>query len=52
MPRIRRPGGVSQGAESVLWRARRPVHPQRMADVLADVLFGVVRSCGHLWLAG
>ncbi|MBG0851606.1 GTP-binding protein [Streptomyces spinoverrucosus] len=52
VPRIRRPGGVSHGVESVLWRARRPMHPQRLADVLADVLCGVVRSRGHLWLAG
>ncbi|MET9880031.1 GTP-binding protein [Actinacidiphila glaucinigra] len=35
---------------SFVWRARRPVHPQRLADALGVVMFGVLRSRGHLWL--
>ncbi|MFE0674073.1 GTP-binding protein [Streptomyces sp. NPDC058867] len=48
-PRVRR--GRHEGVESVLWRSRRPLHPQRLADALATVMFGVVRSRGHLWLS-
>ncbi len=43
--------GVHHGVESVLWRARRPLHPERLAAVLATVMCGAVRSRGHLWLA-
>ncbi|WKX68814.1 GTP-binding protein [Streptomyces sp. XD-27] len=44
--------GVHHGVSSVLWRARRPMHPQRLAEALHRVLPGVVRGRGHLWLAG
>ncbi|WP_026248638.1 GTP-binding protein [Streptomyces sp. LaPpAH-108] len=54
MPRLGR--GPDQGVESVLWRARRPLHPERLSAALADVVRGVVRgvvrSRGHLWLPG
>ncbi|MEU9086546.1 GTP-binding protein [Streptomyces sp. NPDC048357] len=39
------------GVGSVLWRARRPLHPERLADAMSPVMAGVVRSRGHLWLA-
>ncbi|OEV12879.1 hypothetical protein AN218_06325 [Streptomyces nanshensis] len=43
--------GLDNGVRTVLWRARRPVHAERLSGALADVMFGVVRSRGHLWLA-
>ncbi|MFD8544677.1 GTP-binding protein [Streptomyces sp. NPDC059649] len=46
-----RRGGVDHGVMSVLWRSRRPVHPERLADSLPRIMSGVVRSRGHLWLA-
>ncbi|MFE7712932.1 GTP-binding protein [Streptomyces sp. NPDC057486] len=36
---------------SSVWRARRPLHPGRLAEVLGDVMLRVLRSRGHLWLA-
>ncbi|MFC9946536.1 GTP-binding protein [Streptomyces pratensis] len=52
IPGIRRGSAyLEPSAESVLWCARRPVHPQRLADALAKVMRGVVRSRGHLWLS-
>lgn len=39
------------GAESVRWRARRPLHPERLAEALGAVMAGVARSRGHLWLS-
>ncbi|RCG22356.1 hypothetical protein DQ392_06845 [Streptomyces reniochalinae] len=45
------PSVTGGGVTSVLWRARRPVHPERLADALGDVLPGVVRGHGHLWLS-
>ncbi|WP_282701394.1 GTP-binding protein [Streptomyces sp. CC219B] len=44
------PRTADHGVESVLWRARRPLHPARLADALDTVLDGVVRGRGHLWL--
>ncbi|ANS63265.1 cobalamin synthesis CobW domain-containing protein [Streptomyces lincolnensis] len=38
------------GMTSVLWRARRPLHPERLADALPEVMWRVVRGSGHLWL--
>lgn len=40
-----------QAVSSVVWRSRRPLHPARLADALGDVMLGVLRSRGHLWLA-
>ncbi|MFU9037626.1 MULTISPECIES: GTP-binding protein [unclassified Streptomyces] len=39
------------GVTSVVWRARRPLHPERLADALPTVMAGVLRSRGHLWLS-
>ncbi|MBT2544162.1 cobalamin biosynthesis protein CobW [Streptomyces sp. ISL-44] len=36
---------------SLIWHARRPLHPGQLAEGLGDVMFGVLRSRGHLWLA-
>ncbi|MER7519729.1 GTP-binding protein [Streptomyces sp. NPDC126499] len=45
------PPDARSGVSSLVWRARRPLHPGRLADALGDVMFGVLRSRGHLWLA-
>ncbi|WP_411148056.1 GTP-binding protein [Streptomyces sp. A30] len=42
--------GAGPGAETVLWRVRRPLHPGRLADALPVAMRGVVRGRGHLWL--
>lgn len=43
--------GTDLGVASVVWRARRPLHPERLADALPTVMAGVVRGRGHLWLS-
>ncbi|MEV0219701.1 GTP-binding protein [Streptomyces sp. NPDC050704] len=42
--------GAGPGVETVLWRARRPLHPGRLAAALPTAMRGVVRGRGHLWL--
>ncbi|MBL1097825.1 GTP-binding protein [Streptomyces coffeae] len=49
-PAIRR-RGIDRGVASVLWRSRRPLHPQRLAECLPRIMPAVVRSRGHLWVA-
>lgn len=39
------------GVGTVYWRSTRPMHPQRLRDQLAEIVTGVVRSRGRLWLA-
>jgi G3E family GTPase len=40
------------GVTSFAYRRRRPFHPERVADLLADLPATVVRSKGTLWVAG
>ncbi|QLH26853.1 GTP-binding protein [Streptomyces sp. Rer75] len=49
-PVVRR-RGVDHGVVSVLWRSRRPLHPERLAEGLPQIMPAVVRSRGHLWVA-
>lgn len=37
---------------TAVWTADRPLHPGRLADALPDLVRGLVRSRGTLWLAG
>jgi G3E family GTPase len=39
------------GIRSFVWRARRPLHPQRFWDLINGEWPGVVRSKGFFWLA-
>lgn len=39
------------GLTSLVYRARRPFHPQRLYDFILTGLRGVLRSKGFLWLA-
>jgi G3E family GTPase len=49
-PVVRR-RGIDHGVASVLWRSRRPLHPERLAESLPRIMPAVVRSRGHLWVA-
>jgi G3E family GTPase len=40
-----------EGVTTVLWRSTRPLHPARLNDALEDIVHGVVRSRGVVWLA-
>ncbi|MCA2216619.1 CobW family GTP-binding protein [Jidongwangia harbinensis] len=44
------PGG-DHGANSVLFRSRRPFHPGRLHAVLDDLTGESLRGRGHLWIA-
>jgi G3E family GTPase len=39
------------GVTTVLWRSSRPLHPARLNEALEDIVDGVVRSRGIVWLA-
>lgn len=39
------------GVTTMLWRSTRPMHPARLNDALEDIVDGVVRSRGVVWLA-
>ncbi|MFI7064544.1 CobW family GTP-binding protein [Kribbella sp. NPDC050124] len=39
------------GVTTVLWQSTRPLHPARLNDALEDIVDGVVRSRGVVWLA-
>jgi G3E family GTPase len=39
------------GMVSAIWQRRRPAHPERLYDALADIVPAAVRSRGRLWLA-
>ena len=40
------------GVTSFVFQARRPLHPERFAELLDEFPENVVRSKGHFWLAG
>ncbi|ONI78483.1 cobalamin biosynthesis protein CobW [Kribbella sp. ALI-6-A] len=40
-----------EGVTTVFWRSTRPLHPGRLNDALEDIVNGVVRSRGVVWLA-
>jgi G3E family GTPase len=42
---------TSGGVSTVVFTARRPFHPQRLYDSLRDLVEGVARSRGTVWLA-
>ncbi|MCQ1581495.1 GTP-binding protein [Streptomyces parvus] len=42
------PGHV---VSTLVWNARGPLHPERLRDALAQVMPGVLRNRGQLWLA-
>ncbi len=39
------------GISSLVYRARRPFHPQKIHDLLNGDLPGVIRAKGHFWIA-
>ncbi len=45
------PESEEYGLSSFVWRARKPLHPQRFADFLASAMTSVLRMKGWFWLA-
>ncbi|AGZ42074.1 CobW family GTP-binding protein [Actinoplanes friuliensis] len=45
------PIGVHDPGDSMLFRARRPFHPQRLFDALPELTGEALRGRGQLWLA-
>lgn len=39
------------GVSTLVWRRRRPFHPERLFDALEDVVCAAARSRGRFWLA-
>lgn len=39
------------GVTTVLWQSERPLHSDRLHRALPELISGVVRSRGHIWLA-
>ncbi|MDH6129971.1 GTP-binding protein [Kitasatospora sp. GP82] len=51
LPIPAQPRGAEFGVRTTHWSSRRPLHPQRLHDVLEQICNGVIRGRGHLWLA-
>lgn len=47
----RRPEPSESGVTTVRWHSTRPLHPERLSDALEQIVDGVVRSRGVVWLA-
>ncbi|MBB4197554.1 4-hydroxytetrahydrobiopterin dehydratase [Rhodoblastus sphagnicola] len=45
------PEDSAYGVTSFVWRARRPLEPERFAEFVDTPLPGVIRAKGHFWLA-
>lgn len=45
------PEDAEYGVTSFVWKARRPLVPERFAEFLETPLPGVIRAKGHFWLA-
>ncbi len=50
-PGGRRSESDEYGVTSFVWRRDRPLHPERLLEVIEEGLAGVVRSKGFLWIA-
>ncbi len=46
-----RPIGVSDQGTSLVFRSRRPFHPQRLHDALEELTENALRGRGQLWIA-
>ncbi|MGV5037826.1 GTP-binding protein, partial [Streptomyces sp. NRAIS4] len=42
----------SHGVSTLVWRRRRPFHPERLYAALQDLTCAAARSRGRFWLAG
>ncbi|MFF3071780.1 GTP-binding protein [Kitasatospora sp. NPDC057904] len=51
LPVPRQPRAPEFGVRTTYWSSRRPMHPQRLHDALAQICPDVIRGHGHLWLA-
>ncbi len=48
---ISAPLQIDERAQTLVWQSDRPFHPQRLYDVLEDLVAGTVRGKGTVWLA-
>jgi len=52
-PGVLRPSACSCvcGVSTLVWRARRPFHSERLHDNLSELVGPILRGRGHIWLA-